>query len=129
MAEEQPVPIAYVGMRDRYGTSGTSEELLEYFGLTPAAIAEAARKVIGRKRELSREYRCSAALEFRGLSGLRRRLATEDEFEHVPGVAADPAYLDFLRLWWQLLDRRRGRIGGLQLQQLAVDPAGGSVRR
>ena len=50
LAEEQPVPIAYVGMRDRYGTSGTGEELLEYFGLTLSAIAEAARKVIGRKR-------------------------------------------------------------------------------
>jgi transketolase C-terminal domain/subunit len=36
-------------MRDRYGTSGTWEELLEYFGLTPTAIAQAARDVIGRK--------------------------------------------------------------------------------
>jgi transketolase len=49
LADEQPVPIAYVGMRDRYGTSGTWEELLEYFGLTPTAIAQAARDVIGRK--------------------------------------------------------------------------------
>ena len=49
LAEEQPVPIAYVGMRDRYGTSGTWEELLEHFGLTPAAIAEAARNVVRRK--------------------------------------------------------------------------------
>jgi transketolase len=49
LAEEQPVPIAYVGMRDRYGTSGTADELLEHFRLTAAAIADAARKVIGRK--------------------------------------------------------------------------------
>ena len=49
LAEEHPVPIAYVGMRDRYGTSGTWEELLEYFSLTPAAIAQAARDVIARK--------------------------------------------------------------------------------
>jgi len=49
LAEEEPVPIAYVGMRDRYGTSGTWEQLLEHFGLTPAAIADAARRVIGRK--------------------------------------------------------------------------------
>jgi transketolase len=49
LAEERPVPIEYVGMRDRYGTSGTWEELLEYFGLTPAAIADAARKAIARK--------------------------------------------------------------------------------
>jgi transketolase len=49
LAEERPVPIEYVGMRDRYGTSGTWEELLEHFGLTPAAIADAARKAIARK--------------------------------------------------------------------------------
>jgi transketolase len=49
LAEAQPVPVAYVGMRDRYGTSGTADELLEYFGLTPAAIADAARKVIAQK--------------------------------------------------------------------------------
>jgi transketolase len=50
LAEERPVPIEYVGMRDRYGTSGTWDELLEHFGLTPGAIADAARKVIARKR-------------------------------------------------------------------------------
>jgi transketolase len=49
LAEERPVPVEYVGMRDRYGTSGTWEQLLEHFGLTPKAIAEAARKVIARK--------------------------------------------------------------------------------
>jgi transketolase C-terminal domain/subunit len=36
-------------MRDRYGTSGTWEQLLEHFGLTPQAIADAARDVVGRK--------------------------------------------------------------------------------
>jgi transketolase len=49
LAEERPVPVEYVGMRDRYGTSGTWEQLLEHFGLTPNAIAEAARKAIARK--------------------------------------------------------------------------------
>jgi transketolase len=49
LAEERPVPVEYVGMRDRYGTSGTWEQLLEHFGLTPAAIADAARKAISRK--------------------------------------------------------------------------------
>lgn len=49
LAEKRPTPIAYVGMRDRYGTSGTWEQLLEHFGLTPAAIAQAAREVIARK--------------------------------------------------------------------------------
>jgi transketolase C-terminal domain/subunit len=36
-------------MRDRYGTSGTWDELLVHFGLTPQAIADAARRVIARK--------------------------------------------------------------------------------
>ncbi len=49
LAEERPTPIAFVGMRDRYGTSGTWDQLLEHFDLTPAAIAEAARNVISRK--------------------------------------------------------------------------------
>jgi transketolase len=48
VAEEQPVPMAFVGMT-RYGTSGTWEQLLEYFDLTPEAIARAARDVIARK--------------------------------------------------------------------------------
>ena len=51
LAEENPVPLAFIGMRDRYGTSGTWEELLEYFGLTPQAIAEAARGVMSRKSQ------------------------------------------------------------------------------
>src|SRR6266545_2571385 len=50
LAEERPTPIAFVGMRDRYGTSGTWEQLLEYFDLTPQAIAETARNVVRRKR-------------------------------------------------------------------------------
>jgi transketolase len=49
VAHERPVPMAFVGMQDRYGTSGRWDQLLEYFHLTPAAIAEAARDVISRK--------------------------------------------------------------------------------
>jgi len=49
LAEEQPTPVAFVGMRDRYGTSGTWDQLLEYFGLTAAAMADAARGAISRK--------------------------------------------------------------------------------
>jgi transketolase len=48
-ARERPVPMAFVGMQDRYGTSGRWDQLLEHFHLTPAAIAEAARDVISRK--------------------------------------------------------------------------------
>ena len=49
VARERPVPMAFVGMQDRYGTSGRWDQLLEYFHLTPAAIAEGARNVISRK--------------------------------------------------------------------------------
>lgn len=47
--EEHPVPMSFVGMKERYGTSGTWEQLLEYFHLTPEAIAQTARDVIARK--------------------------------------------------------------------------------
>lgn len=49
LAEKRPTPVEFVAMRDRYGTSGTWKELLEYFDLTPEAIAKAARDVIKRK--------------------------------------------------------------------------------
>lgn len=49
LAETLPVPMAFVGV-DRYGTSGKWDELLEYFELTPARVAAAARDVISRKR-------------------------------------------------------------------------------
>ncbi len=49
LAETLPTPIAFVGV-DRYGTSGKWDELLDYFDLTPARVAQAARDVIARKR-------------------------------------------------------------------------------
>ena len=49
LAETRPTPVKFVGMRDGYGTSGTWQQLLEHFNLTPAAIAQAARDVIARK--------------------------------------------------------------------------------
>jgi len=49
VAHDRPVPMAFVGMQDRYGISGRWDQLLEYFHLTPAAIVEAARDVISRK--------------------------------------------------------------------------------
>ena len=49
VARHRPVPIAFLGMQDRYGTSGRWDELLEHFHLTPQAIAEAARELLSRK--------------------------------------------------------------------------------
>jgi transketolase len=49
LAETRPVPMSFVGV-DRYGTSGKWDELLGYFELTPARVAQAARDAIARKR-------------------------------------------------------------------------------
>lgn len=49
LAETVPTPVEFVGV-DRYGTSGKWDQLLDYFGLTPARVAEAARAAIRRKR-------------------------------------------------------------------------------
>lgn len=50
ICESCPVPVIRVGMNDTYGHSGTVPALLEAYGLTPAKIAEAAKKAISMKR-------------------------------------------------------------------------------
>jgi len=40
-----PVPMAFVGMPDRFGESGPPRRLMEKFGLTAPGIAEAAKKL------------------------------------------------------------------------------------
>ena len=50
VGENAPVPVVRVGMKDTYGHSGTVPALLEQYGLTPAAIAEAAEKAISLKK-------------------------------------------------------------------------------
>jgi transketolase len=49
LVETTPAPIEFVGV-DRYGTSGKWDQLLDYFELTPARLAQAARDAIARKR-------------------------------------------------------------------------------
>jgi len=49
LAETLPVPMSFVGV-DRYGTSGKWDELLGYFGLDAAHVAQAVRDAIARKR-------------------------------------------------------------------------------
>ncbi|MGB4440605.1 MAG: transketolase C-terminal domain-containing protein [Coriobacteriia bacterium] len=49
LGERHPIPLARVGVRDVFGTSGDPDALMEHFGLTAHHIAEAARAVIGRK--------------------------------------------------------------------------------
>ncbi len=49
LAENHPVLLERVGMRDVFGTSGEFEELMRAFELDAAAIAEAAKRVLERK--------------------------------------------------------------------------------
>ena len=48
LAAHRPVPVEFVGVRDRFGKSGEFEELMEYFGLDAASIVEAVKKVLAR---------------------------------------------------------------------------------
>lgn len=45
-AERSPTRMAFVDIGDTYATSGTADELLEQYGLTPDAILDAARRVL-----------------------------------------------------------------------------------
>lgn len=45
-----PVPMEFIGMPDRFGESGTPHELMDKFGLTARAIAEASLKLFARKK-------------------------------------------------------------------------------
>ena len=49
LAKNNPVPIEFVGVNDRFGESGEPEELIEKFGLGADSILEAIKKVKERK--------------------------------------------------------------------------------
>ena len=49
LAEEYPVPMRYVGIRDRFGTSGDPNVLLEAYGLRASHIAAAVKDVLHAK--------------------------------------------------------------------------------
>jgi len=51
LASEHPVPMGFVGMKDRYAESGRWDLLLEKYGLTAEAIAVEARRLLERKGE------------------------------------------------------------------------------
>ncbi len=50
VAENAPVPVLRVGVKDSYGHSGTVPALLEAYGLTAANIAENAKKAVALKK-------------------------------------------------------------------------------
>jgi transketolase len=49
LAQNYPVPIEFIGVQDKFGQSGTPDELIEYYGMGVEAIKEAVRKIIARK--------------------------------------------------------------------------------
>ena len=50
LAERHPVPIEFVGIRDRYAESGQPQELLAKYGLLPRDIVAAAQRALRRKK-------------------------------------------------------------------------------
>ena len=49
LSAEWPVPVVRVGLQDTFAQSGDTEELFEFYGMTPAHIAAAARKALQRR--------------------------------------------------------------------------------
>ena len=49
LAQNFPVPIEFVGVRDKFGQSGTPDELIEHYGMGKDSIKEAVKKVLKRK--------------------------------------------------------------------------------
>ena len=48
----RPVPLVRIGVRDVFAQSGSSEDLLRHYGMTPETIAEAARTALRRRDSL-----------------------------------------------------------------------------
>jgi len=46
LAETYPTPIAFVGVRDLFGQSGTPDELIAHYGMDEKAITDAVHKVL-----------------------------------------------------------------------------------
>ena len=49
VVQEAPVPMAFVGVQDSFGESGTPKELMAKYGLTAKDIVAAAKKLVARK--------------------------------------------------------------------------------
>ncbi len=45
-----PVPIEFIGVHNKFGQSGTPEELIEHYGMGVSHIKKAVKKVLGRKK-------------------------------------------------------------------------------
>jgi len=51
LATQEPVPIEFVGVKDRFGQSGEPKQLVQEYGMDAAAIARAVYRVLSRKRD------------------------------------------------------------------------------
>ena len=49
LAQNFPVPIEFIGVKDKFGQSGTAKELIEYYELGKNSIKEAVKKVLNKK--------------------------------------------------------------------------------
>jgi len=56
LSEQLPTPLKRVGMQDRFGESGTPNELLEYFGLTADGITKDVTEFIQNTSQYHQEY-------------------------------------------------------------------------
>ena len=50
LARSHPVPIEFIGVQNRFGESGSPQELIEHFGMGVSHIVTAAKKVVSRKK-------------------------------------------------------------------------------
>ena len=50
VVQRHPVPMEFIGVQDRFGQSGTPPELLVEYGMDPASIRAAVKRVVDRKR-------------------------------------------------------------------------------
>lgn len=53
VCRHHPVPVEMVGIRDRFGESGSMHDLLELHGLTASHIADSAKRAMARKNKTS----------------------------------------------------------------------------
>ncbi len=49
LSQNFPVPIEFIGVQDKFGQSGTPDELIEHYGMGKNSIKEAVKKVLVRK--------------------------------------------------------------------------------
>ncbi len=49
LAQSFPVPVEFIGVMDKFGQSGTPDELVEHYGMSKESIKKAVKKVLTRK--------------------------------------------------------------------------------